>query len=1355
MTKKFAKNSKKGLTLPMAIVISIVLVIVAAGLIFIALSSISTTDVSVNGRQSFMDVRSALDYAESYYRTQVTNYSKIGKQVVDSSTGKKWREEYIVAEEDEVVVGTAGKRTTVKYAVQDTMPDTEVVKTYVIAQYFAAVGKTSPKLKLTGYSHYSDTFGNSGKMVSLSVTFTVGSSGSQKRVTVINTWKEPNTQSASDTITLHLKKPADLDWPGICYYIWTYNDVAGAYKNDEGKNVKYSYYDNDGNKFTPDLNKTNINEKTESVKPNSAWNSDSNSPMKGPNGVMVTQGNGWAVGDYQINSNRVNYFNVIFANQGTLLNENGIFDSQLNEIFHLWYLNENDKNIYFEFLNKRKYDPDANTNYYTRFRTGRDWKSEDKLVVDPNDEKDTWDGLQGLDDTILVYLRNQKTTVHFRSWQDSNTMNTTGVAAPVIESVSISDGTPFKGPTFLTNDGKKMDELTASDKNKECSGSKINANIKMTYEGCGWWVANIETKKPFNITINYKGMAGSLSLTNVRPHTDSSAPESVPESWIVFKSNGKLESHQTEATALRALGVDNGSYVTIHAKNYDADMFASPVLNYMNVIEESSTGRQKLYEKILEMNMLDPLDYANYEELFGDVGGTTGLKNKAISVYNAGADFMRAPYKVDEAPKTPVAGAAINITAADNAYETYVTRIDERITQLKPSVADPQTINAFISIYDEAKTIYENLIDYDEGYHSNFESEYKKTFTDKAYDNYEQLYTLVQKQDNVTITKNELSDAVTSLTNVVDQRITAEGVTIYGIKHQKLVRTSLETLVNKIDKGNYKDKTIYQEEYIDKMITELSVARTIIEKEGSKYKNNTTKSDIESAYTKLNDALEVLKTKTIPKNTLDFTERDAKIESANQLIQNAEAAGENYTDKSKAALQAAITASNALTDSTTATQDDVTAAVNEIKKCIDRFTVFKPQNINDALKADGKMRIWLENQEGCVYKVYAKGLTGDFEELVGRIKTETGTELSYIDLVKASEIEFRVTAEIDGNPAITAEDVVVADMTDETVIYTVDREAGTITAKDLVTVFLGKKDADKKTINMTDFSTTGTNPTTGYGTETDYYFVRFAVEKGKSFNETLSITQTDTSTNVTSTTGVSGENRIITAPGEYVVIWTDDGAWRGYKACKVSDIYPKTLPENTGDNPPAEEPTVSRTLPSDDRYEIVPLATDLNWGAEFESIAASASMGANDICILFDTQNWSEFSGGKKPYIYVWKGGGGSGKQNADYKSKPAMTHYKDTYYYYVCDKSYENIIISNGSGDDGGSVKKVVDTAKIPSGYKYYVLRANSLGGNGNMVWKSKTAGATTVGDNTLYDLIDISVGYGKTCIFFDTQGS
>ena len=176
MSRKFARNSKKGLTLPMAIVISIVLVIIAAGLIFIALSSISTTDVSVSGRQAFINVRSALEYAESYYRTQVSNYAKIGTEQKDTTTGQKWREEYIIAEETEVPVTATQNHVSVKYTVQNDEPNTNVTKTYVTARYFPAKGKVPPQLKLTGYSHYSDSFGNNGKSVSMSVMFTVGSS---------------------------------------------------------------------------------------------------------------------------------------------------------------------------------------------------------------------------------------------------------------------------------------------------------------------------------------------------------------------------------------------------------------------------------------------------------------------------------------------------------------------------------------------------------------------------------------------------------------------------------------------------------------------------------------------------------------------------------------------------------------------------------------------------------------------------------------------------------------------------------------------------------------------------------------------------------------------------------------------------------------------------------------------------------------------------------------------------------------------------------------------------------------------------------------------------------------------------
>ena len=1356
MLKKFAKNSKKGLTLPMAIVISIVLVIVAAGLIFIALSSISTTDVSVNGRQAFMDVRSALDYAESYYRTQITNYAKIGDQKIDPTTNKKWREEYIVAAEDEVTVGASGKRTTVKYAIQNTYPDTEAVKTYVVVQYFPAVGKTPPKLRLTGYSHYSDTFGNKGKLVSLSVQFDVGSSGSQKRVTVVNTWKDPNTQSTTETITLHLKKPADLEWPGICYYIWTYNDVEGAYKDDNGKKVKYSYYKEDGSRFTPDIDKINIDEKTKIIEPNSSWNNDEKSDIKGPSGMLVTQGNGWSVGDYQINSNRVNYFNVIFANRSTLLKVNGVFDSQLNEIFHLWYLNEDDKNIYFEFLNKKKYNERAGKSYYTLYRTGRDWVNGNDPAghdpsgplqkVDPNNAEDSWDGLEGLDDTILVYLRNQKTTVHFRSYNDSNKLSADQAAsktAPLI-SVALSDGSAFKGPTFLTNSGK----------NEECGGSKQSSNIIMQYEGCGWWVANIETKKSFNATITYGGV--TQSLANIRPFKQTSAPEEVPEVWIVLKPSstldggidkGKLEAHQTEKSALRSIGVEYGSYVTIHAKNYDPDISASPKLSYMNEIQESSTGRQRLYEKIMELNMLNPDDYKNYEDLFGDKdgGSTKGLRNKSIDVYNKGISFMKAPYGVDEPERTPSPSDTVDVELANTAYETYVTAIVENIGKLEPAVADKDTIANFISVYEAAKSIFESLVDYDSGYHDAFKNVYQSEFTSRSYSNYGQLYDQLKDAAQVTITKTEL----------LAECETLDGAVTTINEHKLSSRVPLEELLQTIDSSSeYKDKTVYEEEYVNELVAKISPARDLVKKKSDgSYEKQTTNEYLGDTYDNLSNAFEELKKHKIPKNDLDFTELDEKIAAADQTIANAEAGGENYTDASKQALAQAVEQAGGLRENPDATQDNVKEAAKNIQKYIDRFTVYKPKNINDAVKAEGKKRIWLENQQGCTFRIYVKGSTGDFALLNdSRVQYEAGTQLSYVDLIKTTELEFRVTVSFGEDPAETAAaDVVVADMTDDTVIYCADNTAKTITQKDLVTVFLGKKDADQKSISILSFGATD-NKTKGYGTEENYSFVRFAVEKGKPFSEALYVNRAEEGLGGG---GLTGEN-IITSVGEYVIIWTDNfkdaSPWRGYKTIKVSDIYPKSVPETSGE--PDTPPVGGTVAPVSEDYEIRSLA-NYEWAAQFQAINASDPIDDSHICILFDTQGWSEFSG-KKPYIYAWTGGGNSSDtRNAEYKNKPEMKHYKDDLYYYICDSKFENIIITNGSGDDNESngIKKVVNTTNLSRGKKYYVVRSGSKPGDtGYIVWASSKMEVTS--GNELYDLIDIDVDTGKICIFFDMNG-
>ena len=205
MKKGFCKSSKKGLTLPVAIVISIVLVIVAAGLVFIALSSISTTTVTVNGRQAFMDVRSALEYVESYYRNKEPDFSQIGDGsgveyfIADETTNAGARAAAGLAT---APVSARDGQATVKYRRSSVAPDLNSVKTYVTAEYVSGVPST---LRLTGYSHYSDNFGHLGRSVSLSVTFTVGASGSQKRVTVVNLPNSHEINTQTDTIRLNFR----------------------------------------------------------------------------------------------------------------------------------------------------------------------------------------------------------------------------------------------------------------------------------------------------------------------------------------------------------------------------------------------------------------------------------------------------------------------------------------------------------------------------------------------------------------------------------------------------------------------------------------------------------------------------------------------------------------------------------------------------------------------------------------------------------------------------------------------------------------------------------------------------------------------------------------------------------------------------------------------------------------------------------------------------------------------------------------------------------------------------------------------------------------------------------------------
>ena len=290
----------------------------------------------------------------------------------------------------------------------------------------------------------------------------------------------------------------------------------------------------DKNTFISRLNKTtrgkfNLNngkQENNEVVPNAEWMTNSDDVrklMKGPNGVLSDEGNDWYSGTYYIKSGRVPWFNIIFAQRGSVLAGNGgpsnIYNSQTNEMFHLWYLDPSDKNIYFEFQDNLKTEPSPAENY--------PYSSSGKQYFTKYYEGQGWDGIKGLDDTVLVYVNNPKSLVHFAiKGEDVNETKTKSFSG-------------YTEPTLIWSNSDKSTVNTKEDSYLK-PGDKKATSVKMTYEGCGWWVTNIATAKAFDLTINCtykKGGNGAAvktvneSITNIT--SDDPLNSKKREFWVV------------------------------------------------------------------------------------------------------------------------------------------------------------------------------------------------------------------------------------------------------------------------------------------------------------------------------------------------------------------------------------------------------------------------------------------------------------------------------------------------------------------------------------------------------------------------------------------------------------------------------------------------------------------------------------------------------------------------------------------------------------------------------------------------------------------------------------------------------
>lgn len=364
-------NSKRGFALATVLVVSCVIIILATSLISVAMFSTKSTSGDVNERQAYLNAKSALNYAATYYEN-----ADLPKIIDPKTTG----EEYILMKD------TVGGTTEEGAEVTSVSADTSAYKTFVHAVY----DKAKSEITLRAYAKSEDMLGGNSKSTSLSVTYTVGSPGNVLGRQLSTVPERINTSVSSDDINIHVKQdPSRVDTASDfvpCIYTWSYYK-----RTDQGidwNNVKKS------EQLT--VNQINAVEfGNNKFEPAGKWISDGKG-KDGPTTAMIPEGNAWYSHTFSPSrvaddkGGMVPWFNLIVSRQGGNVGSKAN-DTQSLEFFNVWYFDESDRNIYVEILESPLY-------YYK----GHDWN-----------------GKELLENRLIAYA-NSKQTVYYTKLKGKN-----------------------------------------------------------------------------------------------------------------------------------------------------------------------------------------------------------------------------------------------------------------------------------------------------------------------------------------------------------------------------------------------------------------------------------------------------------------------------------------------------------------------------------------------------------------------------------------------------------------------------------------------------------------------------------------------------------------------------------------------------------------------------------------------------------------------------------------------------------------------------------------------------------------------------------------------------------------------
>lgn len=402
-------TNKRGFALATVIVISCVTVILATTLISIASSSTRKTSGNLDERQAYLNAKSALDYGASYY--EAGNLPEV-------PSGTTTGEEYILMNDK------AGGTTEEGAEIAETTADTSEYKTYVHTTY----NKAESTITLRAYAKSEDMLGGNSKSTTLAVTYKVGRSSSAMGRQLPTGIMTPTKKKTSDEVTIHVRR--DPNATGRDYF------VPAIYT--------WSYYQLDGVSYTPfdtSISVDNMNrteKESNKFEPAGKW--VFNSSLNGPVTKMTQDplGNDWfqhsfspskVAEDNRSGAKMVPWFSMIVSHQSSELNIGNKEDgTQSCEFLNVWYLDENDKNIYVEVLQSPLY-------YYK----------------DRN-----WNGKTNLQDRLIAYA-NSAQTVYYVKVKG----NTTDSVKPSISISGHGSGTmSYSGYGWWSY---RAEDVTASD----------------------------------------------------------------------------------------------------------------------------------------------------------------------------------------------------------------------------------------------------------------------------------------------------------------------------------------------------------------------------------------------------------------------------------------------------------------------------------------------------------------------------------------------------------------------------------------------------------------------------------------------------------------------------------------------------------------------------------------------------------------------------------------------------------------------------------------------------------------------------------------------------------------------------